>query len=144
MKKKHIALSAAERTELEALSQKGKQSARVLRRALGLLELDRGKTLTAVAETLQVRIDTVSKWRDKYVAEGIKSIAEGARPGRPIGISGTQRAQITALACSVPPTGYGQWSLRLLADKIVELGYCETISHTQVATILKKTNSNRT
>ena len=58
-------------------------------------------------------------------------------------IDGQQRAKITALACSEPPEGYGQWSLRLLADKAVELGYVEEISHTAVRKILKKTNSNR-
>jgi hypothetical protein len=64
------------------------------------------------------------------------------RSGRPIEIDGSQRAKITALACSDPPDGYAKWNLRLLADKVVELGYCDRISHTKVATILKKTNSS--
>ena len=59
--------------------------------------------------------------------------------GRPIEIDGQQRAKITALACSQPPEGYAQWSLRLLADKAIELGYVEEISHTEVRKILKKT-----
>lgn len=62
------------------------------------------------------------------------------RKGRPIVIDGEQRAQLTALACSEPPEGYARWHLRLLADKAVELGFCEHISHTEVANILKKTN----
>ncbi|MBI1878203.1 MAG: helix-turn-helix domain-containing protein, partial [Chloroflexi bacterium] len=62
------------------------------------------------------------------------------RSGRPIEIDGRQRATITALACSTPPLGYGSWSLRLLADKAVELEYCEHISHSQVGDILKKTS----
>jgi hypothetical protein len=67
-------------------------------------------------------------------------LADQPRPGRPIKISGEQRAKITALACSEPPEGYERWNLRLLANKVVELGYCEHISHTEVADILKKTN----
>ena len=62
------------------------------------------------------------------------------RPGRPIEIDGTQRAKITALACSEPPQGRAKWGLRLIAEKIVELGYCEEISHMQVGRILKKTS----
>jgi putative transposase len=59
--------------------------------------------------------------------------------GRPIEIDGQQRYKITVLACSQPPEGYAQWSLRLLADKAIELGYVEVISHTEVRKILKKT-----
>ena len=66
------------------------------------------------------------------------------RSGRPIEIDGGQRAKVTALACSDAPTGHSRWALRLLADKAVELGYCEHLSHTQVKTILKKTPSSRT
>ncbi len=79
-------------------------------------------------------------WRDRFVAEGVASLKDKPRSGRPVRIDGKQRAAVTALACSEPPTGYGQWTLRLLADKLVELEYCEAISHTQVAHILKKTN----
>jgi len=62
------------------------------------------------------------------------------RPGRPIGLSGEDRAKITALACSDPPAGYARWSLRLLADKVVELEIVESISFKQVGNILKKMN----
>ena len=65
------------------------------------------------------------------------------RSGRPVQIDGIQRAQITALACSTPPEGYARWSLRLLADKAVELGFVEHLSHNHTGQILKKTNSNR-
>jgi putative transposase len=65
------------------------------------------------------------------------------RSGRPVEIDGEQRAKITALACSETPDGRGKWSLRLLAEKIVELELCEEISHTQVGKILKKTNYSR-
>ena len=61
------------------------------------------------------------------------------RSGRPIEVDGQQRDKITALACSQPPEGYAQWSLHLLADKAIELGYVEGISHTEVRKIFKKT-----
>jgi len=140
MKKQHVQLSKADRETLESLVKKGKQSSRLYRRAIGLLELDRGKTLTAVAETTNVSRQTVSAWRDKYKAMGLRCLQDAPRSGRPVEISGEQRAQITALACSEAPEGHARWDLRLLAGKIVELGYCESISHTHVRNILKKTN----
>ena len=144
MKKQHVQLTPADREFLENLIRKGQQSAKAYRRALGLLELDRGKTYTAVSQTLQVSIPTLSKWVAWYKEKGLKVLQDKPRPGRPIQISGEQRAKITALACSTPPEGHAEWSLRLLADKAVELDFCEQISHTHVRTILKKTSSNRT
>lgn len=142
MKNPHIKLTQAEQDALKALVKDNKTSARILRRALGLLELDRGKTLTAVAETMSVSFQTASTLRDKYKEQGLGCLKDAPRPGRPIEITGEQKAKITALACSKPPEGYSRWSLRLLADKVVELGYCESISHTEVNKILKKTNSS--
>jgi transposase len=144
MKKQHVQLSEADRTALEAVVSKGKQTARVYQRAVGLLELDRGKTMTAVAETLGVTQDTVRAWRNKYREVGLGCLKEAPRSGRPVEIGGEQRAKITALACSEAPPGHARWDLRLLADKIVELGYCEHISHTHVSNILKKTNFSPT
>jgi putative transposase len=140
MKNKHITLKAAERTQLEALLAKGKLAAKVFKRATALLELDRGKTMQAVAQTLGVSYPTVLAWRDKYRGQGLKCLYDAPRSGRPIEIDGKQRAKITALACSDAPEGHARWSLRLLAEKVVELGHCEEISHTQVGKILKKTN----
>lgn len=144
MAKQHVRLSEADREELKSLVSKGKQSIRVYKRALGLLELDRGKTLSAVAKTVEVTPSTVSNWRDKYKEMGLRCLEDAPRSGRPIEISGEQRAQITALACSEAPEGHARWDLRLLANKVVELGYCEHVSHTQVSNILKKTNSSLT
>lgn len=103
MNKQHIQLNQADRNALEALVKKGKQSARVYKQALGLLELDRGKTITAVANTLGVSRRTISKLRDKYKEEGIRCLEDAPRSGRPIKITGEQRAKITALACSEAP-----------------------------------------
>jgi putative transposase len=140
MKKQHVQLSDTDRAYLEALISKGELSAKVYRRALGLLELDRGQTYTAVSKILKVTIPTLSGWATKYQESGLQVLQDEPREGRPIEISGEQRAKITALACSEPPEGYARWSLRLLADKAVELEYCEHISHAEVRKILKKTN----
>jgi transposase len=140
MKKQHVELKDEDREHLDEIVSKGELKARVYRRAFGLLELDRGKTYTEVSETLGVAVQTLSIWAAKYRENGLGVLQDKPRPGRPVEIDGTQRAKITALACSEPPEGYAQWSLRLLADKVVELGYCEQISHTEVNKILKKTN----
>lgn len=140
MKKEHVKLSDEDRGYLEALLSKGTSTAKVYRRALALLELDRGKSYTAVSKTMKVTRETVSKLAAKYRNVKLLALQDKPRSGRPVEIDGIQRAKITALACSDAPEGYGQWSLRLLADKAVELEYCEHISHTEVATILKKTN----
>ena len=144
MTKEHVKLTAADQKYMESLLSKGSISAKVFKRATGLLELHRGKTLQEVAKTLSVNYNTVAAWRDNYNQAGLTCLEDKPRAGRPIEIDGKQRAKITALACADAPEGHAQWSLRLLADRIVELGYCENISHTQVATVLKKTNSNRT
>lgn len=139
MKKQHVQLTDGDRDSLEALIRSGKQSARVYKRAIVLLELDRGKTLTAASETVGVTIETASTWRNKYKEVGLRCLEDAPRSGRPVEISGEQRAQITALACSEPPEGHARWDLRLLADKVIELDICESISHTHVSNILKKT-----
>jgi transposase len=93
-----------------------------------------------VAATLGINYNTVAHWRDGYHEAGLKCLQDKPRSGRPLVIDGKKRAKITALACSKAPEGHARWGLRLLADKVVELGYCESISHTQVSHILKKTN----
>ncbi len=140
MKKQHIELTNQDRDFLKALINKGELTAKVYKRSVGLLELDRGQTYTAVSKTLNITVETISAWATKYRQKGLeKTLHDQHRSGRPIEIDGNQRAKITALACSEAPEGYEKWSLRLLAEKVVELKYCEHISHTEVATILKKT-----
>jgi putative transposase len=112
--------------------------AKIFKRATGLLELDRGKTMVAIAETLGVTNVTVAAWRDKYEEQGLKCLEDAPRSGRPPEIDGKLRAKITALACSEAPEGHAKWSLRLLAEKVVEAEYCEEISHTHISRILKK------
>ena len=142
MKKEHVKLSEEDRTYLENLLKKGSLRANTYKRALALLELDRGRTFTTVAETVGVTKQSPSTWAKKYKESGLEVLTDKPRPGRPTVIDGLQRAKITALGCSDPPEGYARWSLRLLADKAVELEYVEAISYGEVRRILKKTNSN--
>ena len=77
---------------------------------------------------------------ERYVQEGLKAaVEERARPGAPKKFSGKHKAQITALACSKAPEGRSRWSLRLLADKVVELGLVDDISYKTIERTLKKT-----
>jgi transposase len=140
MKKQHVQLTPVDREFLENLIRKGQHTAKAYRRAMALLELDRGLTYTAVKKTIQVSYPTLLTWSARYKQKGLKVLEDEPRSGHPIQISGEQRAKITALACSEPPEGYARWSLRLLADQAVELGYLEHLSHTEVADILKKTS----
>jgi putative transposase len=144
MKKQYVQLSPTDREYLETLISQGELKAKTYRRALSLLELDRGQTYTAVSQTVKMTIPTLSTLARHYQEIGLQALYDQPRSGRPVEIGGEQRAKITALACSTPPEGYAEWSLRLLADKVVELGFCEQISHTEVCMILKKTNSNHT
>lgn len=139
MKKQHLTLTDADRHTLESLLAKGALSAKTFKRATALLELDRGKTLTAVAATLAVDYTTVAVWRNGYKATGLACLYDAPRSGRPVVIDGTQRANITALACSNAPQGHDRWTLRLLAETVVEAGVCDAVSHTFVGNVLKKT-----
>lgn len=143
MKKEHLKLNEADERYLTEFISKGQPPARIVRRATALLWLNQGSTIQAVAETLKVEHWTVSIWRNNYLKSGLVFLQDKPRSGRPVGIDGEQRAKITGLACSDAPAGRAKWSLRLLADKIVELEFCESISHTQVGKILKKTNFSR-
>lgn len=142
MKKQHVTLSETDRIWLQDLIKKNDIPAKTYKRAWALLELDKGRTYTEVSGQVGVTIQTVSNWARKYRAEGLSFLTDKPRPGRPIDITGQERAKITALACSEPPEGYEKWSLRLLADKAVELGLVESVSYGSVRLILKKTNSS--
>jgi putative transposase len=144
MKKEHVNLNEADRTYLQNLLKKGSLPASRYKRALALLELDRGRTFTEVAEIVGVTKQTASTWAKKYKIAGLEFLTDKSRPGRPTIIDGLQRAKITALACSNPPEGYQRWSLRLLADKAVELELVDDISYGEVRLILKKTNLSLT
>jgi transposase len=102
---------------------------------------DTGKKDREIAEALQVCIQTVHKVRKRFFKEkSIKSLEEKPRSGKPPKLAGLTAAHITALACSDPPEGRKRWTLRLLADRAVELELVDTISHEGLRKLLKKTN----
>lgn len=144
MKKQHVELTDSDLDFLNELLSKGDLPVRKQRRAIGLRELHRGKTYQEVADLLNMSYPAVHTWGKKYRKEGLTFLEDKQRSGRPIGISGEDRAKVTALACSTPPKGYARWSLRLLADRLVELEIVESISFKQVGNILKKTNCSLT
>ena len=144
MKKEHIKLTSSDQKSLEVLLKKGTLKVRKQKRAQALLELHKGKTYVEIAELVNMSYPTVLSWAKKYNSEGLKFLDDKPRSGRPVGLSGEERAKITALACSDPPEGYARWSLRLLSDKLVELNIVESISFKQVGNILKKMNCSLT
>ena len=145
-KKYKVELSRKQRKKLKALSSRGKVEARKLNRARVLLLADVNRPKGAMTDAmihqiLDVSLATIGRIRRRFSTDGLcGAIDEKPRPGRPLKFAGDHRAKITALACSTPPQGYGQWSLRLLADRVVELEFVESIAYTSVRNILKKTN----
>jgi transposase len=144
-KTEFIQLTDEERRSLKTLFRSGKGNNRQHTRARILDLLDKQVPPAKIARTLSCALRTVYNLKHRYEQEGLDSaLTDKPRSGRPVEIDGAQRAKITALACSTAPTGHARWTLRLLADKAVELGFVESISHNAVKEILKKTNSSRT
>ena len=143
MKKEHIKLTDLEKKTLQELLSKGELNVRVQKRCMALQMMDKGMTFQAIKELIGVSHISLGKWAKLFKVERLEMLYDKPRSGRPIGLSGEDRAKVTALACSTPPEGYARWSLRLLSDRLVELELLESISHTEVGNILKKTNFNR-
>lgn len=140
-----IKLSTDERSSLTTLLRRGSTPARVNARARTLDLLQRGRHPEEIAATLSLSLQTVFNIKRRDLSQGLDvALYDRPRSGKPPKIDGPARAKITALACSKAPTGHGRWTLRLLADKAVELGFCESISHETVKEVLKKTGPNRT
>lgn len=143
-----ITLTEDERRTLQALTRKGERSVRQYKRARVLLLADQGLTDPQIAERADISVPSIERIRKRFVQERAQgaeqAITERPHPGRRPIFDPILRAKITALACSDPPEGHAKWSLRLLADKAVELEYVESISHVTIGEILKKTNSRRT
>lgn len=142
-----VQLSEHQRVRLQGIIRSGKHKARKITRCRILLLADgpNGKTDEEISDALGVCLATIFNIRRRYSQEGLeRAIGEGPRSGQPPKFKGKAAAKITAIACSTPPDGQARWSLRLLADRIVELKVVESISHQSVRNILKKTNLNRT
>ena len=144
MKKKYIVdLSEEERNQLQRLVRSGKDSARRIRYAQGLLKANVGWIDEKIAEAFDMSTNTVGRLRQRFVQEGLE-VALGSRSHRPRPyarkLDGEREAQLIALACSEPPEGHTRWTLRMLADKMVELTYVDSLSHEAVRQVFKKTN----
>ena len=142
-----VQLSERERVRLQKIIRSGKHKARKITRCRILLLANgpSGKTDEEISDALNVCLATIFNIRRRYSQEGLeRAISEGARSGQPPKFKGRAAAKITAIACSKPLKGQAKWSLRLLADRAVELKIVESISHQSVSNILKKTNLSRT
>ena len=136
-------LTSEERTELLALTRKGKASARRIKRALVVLAADDGDKDEQIAEKARVSLRTVEGLRRRFVEEGLEAaLNERPRPGKARLLDGHQEAYLVALTCSSPPAGRTQWTMKLLANRLVELRVVESISDETVRRVLKKGTSN--
>ena len=138
MQKAHVTLTAEQVVHLTELTTRGTVAVKTYRRATALLALHQGQCYTAVAQQLHVKYSTVSGWAQRFAHQGLAMLSDQPRSGRPLQITGEERAKLMALACSAAPKGHSQWSLRLLAGKAVELGYCRQLSAASAHAILKK------
>lgn len=151
MEKKHIVkLTATERLQLQSLLRAGQAPTRTLTRARILLKADSGPggpawTDGAIQQALDVGQGTIERIRRRYGERGLEGTLHHRKPRRVYTrkLDGKAEARLIALACGATPTGQGRWSLRLLADRMVELGYVESVSYQSVRRVLKKTSSNR-
>jgi transposase len=150
-KKKYIVtLTPEERTLLEQLTKKGKAAAYKVNHARIMLladtkQLEGGWKDEAISQALNISVATIERVRQRLVEDGLESALsrkpqENRKPRR---LNGEQEAHLIALTCSEPPTGQGSWTMRMLANRMVELGYVEAVSHETVRQTLKKTNLSR-
>ena len=134
-----VELNESERTQLKEIANRGETSARKVKRALVLLKADEGLTDRDIASGLLISAPTVGRVRTRFVKEGLDSaLNERPRPGQKRKLSGKQEAHLVAITCSAAPEGHTRWSLRLLAGKVVAMGFSESISPETVRQILKK------
>ena len=140
-----IELSDTDRKTLQEIVFKGKSPAKAILRANILLASDRNNkkymTVAEIAENYHTTPTTVQNVRTSYANNGLEATVSRKKretPPVPAKVTGDVEAHIIALACSDPPEGYSKWTLRLLADKCVELNYAESLSHMTVSRILKK------
>ena len=147
MKKYIVRLSKEERDSLKDLASSGKGPARMFTRARILLKADVGEGGPGwpddkIAEALDITVQTVERVRKQLVEEGLEAVLRRRKYTQKVSrkkLDGDAEAHLIALACSEAPEGYTRWSLRLLACRMVELGYVENISHEAVRRVLKKT-----
>ncbi len=142
-----IKLTKGEVADLRSIINKGSHTSQTFRVAYILLNCDEGKyaekvTNDQISKVLKVSMRTIDRVKKKFIEEGFEAVLE-RRPTQRIyerKMDGDTEAKLVTLCCSEPPKGFSKWSFRLLADKMVELKYVESISHVTVRSVLKKTN----
>jgi transposase len=147
-----ITLTELERKNLEALTRNGKTGAKKFIHARALLLCDAGPdgpawTVATAAEALGVTSRTIEHLKKRFVEEGLEAALvrkTRGKPPRDVIFDGAFEARLIALACSDAPEGYQRWTVRLLADKAVELNFASSVSHMTVQRVLKKMNLNLT
>jgi transposase len=140
-----IKLSNDERSSLTIILRRGTTPARVQTRARVLDLLHRRRHPSEIAATLGLSVPTIFNIKRRFLSDSLDAaLDDHPRSGKPCKIDGAARAKMTALACSKAPDGHARWTLRLLADKAVEPGFCESVSSQTVKEVLKKPVSNRT
>ena len=147
-KKYVVDLSSDEREHLEGLISKGKSSAKAILKARFLLKADQGPlgpswTDGRIIEALDSNASMVTGVRRQLLEEGLEAVLARKKRLHPPIFDGEAQARLIALACSEPPAGHARWSIRLLADKVVELEIVESVHFNTVGRALKKTLSNR-
>lgn len=136
-----INLSEGERQTLLEMTRKGEIKVRKFKRAMILLKADEGLSDQQIMAALNVSRPCVERIRKRFVADGMeRALNEDPRPGQKRKLDGRAEATLIATACSDAPDGHEHWTLRLLADKLVQLGVVEAISHETVRRTLKKTS----
>ena len=143
-----VRLAPNQRDSLMELTSSGTESARKLTRAKILLKADEGELGPAYAdkaikEAVEVSIPTIERTRKTFVLEGLEAALtpkKRSKPSRPQKFDGEKEAHLIALACSEAPEGHARWTLRLLAEKMVELNHFSTVSHETIRRTLKKTH----
>ena len=145
-----VTLTREEHEQLKAVLGKGKHSSQQYRNACILINSDEGPhgqklSNEQIAQVLQINTKTVERVKERFVEEGFDQCMDRKPYPKkgPLKTDGDFEAHLIALSCSEAPEGYARWSLRLLADKMVELKYAESISHESVRQVLKKTKSSR-
>ena len=150
MKKFIVTLTKGERKELKQITSKGKHKSQKVINALILLGCDKGKHQDKslknkeIAQVLKISMRKIDRVKKRFVVDGIDVTLNGKKGSRVYAkkMDGDFEAHLIALSCSRPPKGFASWSLRLLADRMVELDYIDKISHESVRQVLKKTNLN--
>jgi len=150
MKKYKVTLTEEERSDLQVITSKGSHRTQKVLNALILLNCDEGEfqetrsNNEVVSSVLQISMRKIDRVKKRFVVDGLDVTLNGKKGSRVYTkkADGDFEAHLIALSCSEPPEGFARWSLRLLADKVVELDYIDSISHESIRRVLKKTNSS--